>query len=576
MNLKKSCRLLEKYMSIYIKLFCKYASFDYVKKLADSIKNDGLRHAVKKIFLSIKKYIKDQDFFILHKNEVVTILTPGHTYFVASLLKQALLRCNVSSNIVSDINHRIKSNIPYIVICPQVFKKLPRKRVIFFQMEQHTSRWFTKEYHTLLNNADIVFDYSIENIEKLVKENIPFSKIFYLPISFNPIKNCPSISERENDILFYGDISSPRRKKILDAIGNHYKIKIITDLFGEEIQKELLKSKIVLNIHYYQQSVLETTRLHEAISHGCIVISERSPDIDQYPLLKKVVNFVDADDVDGMISILDRLLKNENLISKSQERLLDIVEKTPNIFNFFFFRFLFYIGFIDFDKLYKELSTNLSQLSNRVCLSLPESTNRYKQFKNNNILGFDIFPGIRHRIGWIGCGLSYKFLLKYMAEKNYPFTIICEDDCEFPPNFSQRFDIVYKKILSNTLNWDIFSGFIADFSNDVNILDIETFHGETLVTIDRTVSTVFMIYSQKIYPIVDSWDYTNTKIDNTIDRFIERTKNLRIVITSPFLVGHQEQLHSTLWDVENSHYNDAISHSKKMLEEKVNEFRQGK
>lgn len=80
----------------------------------------------------------------------------------------------------------------------------------------------------------------------------------------------------------------------------------------------------------------------------------------------------------------------------------------------------------------------------------------------------------------------------------------------------------------------------------------------------------------KIYNIVDSWDYTNTEIANTIDRFIEKTKNLKIVTTNPFLVGHQEQLHSTLWDVENSKFSDMISNSKTLLEEKIYEFRHGK
>lgn len=572
-------------MSTYIKLIVKYVSFEYIKKFVNCVKKEGLIHTAKKIIITIKKNIKgiststnidDKDFFTLNKNEVITILTPGHTYFVASLLKEALLRCNIRSKIISNTNHEIKSNSPYIVICPQIFKNLPCERVIFFQMEQHTSRWFTRKYYKLLNKANIIFDYSIENIEKLLKKNIPFSKLFYMPISFNLTENCPNILERKNDILFYGDTSSPRRKKILNAIGQHYKVKIITDLFGEEIKKELLESKIVLNIHYYQQSVLETTRLYEAISHGCIVISESSPDIDQYPLLKEVVNYIDCDDINGMISTIDILLKDENRIRESQEKIFDIVKNAPNIFNFFFFRFLFYIGAIDFDKLYKELSTNFNQLSNKVCLSLPESTNRYKLFKKNNIHGFDIFPGIRHKIGWIGCGLSYKFLLKYMAEKNYPFAIICEDDCEFPANFTQRFNTIYKKIVSNTMYWDIFSGFIADVSKDTNILDMEIVDGETLITIDKTVSMVFMIYSQKIYNIVDSWDYTNTKNENTIDRFIEKTKNLRIVTTNPFLVGHQEQLHSTLWDVENSKYSDMISNSKALLEEKIYKFRHGK
>lgn len=560
-------------MKRYIKLFFKYFSLQYFKKLIFSVKNNGIIFTLKKILSIIRKNTGQKKTFTLHKNDIVTILTPGHTFFVASLIQAALSRCNIQSEIISDTKHKCKKNTPYIVICPQVFKRLPRKRVIFFQMEQYTSRWFTPKYYRLLNKADIIFDYSIDNIEKLLKENISFSKLFYLPISFNIINDCPKISERKYDILFYGDISSPRRKKFLDAIGKRYNIKIATNHFGDEIRQLLLESKIVLNIHYYPQNILETTRLYEAISHGCIVISESSSDIDQHSLLKDVINFVDCDDIDGMISTIDMFLSNEQYSIKKQEHNLSIIRNAPNLFNFFFYRFLFYIGFIDFDRLYTELSTNLKKLSNKVCLSLPETPQRYNLFKENNKLKFDIFPGIRHPISWIGCGLSYKFLLKYMAENKYPFTIICEDDCDFPPNFSERFEIIYRKIMSDTQNWDIFSGFIADLSQDVHILDIEEFSGETFITIDKTVSMVFMIYSQKAYHIIDQWDYTNTEQDNTIDRFIENKQNLRIILTHPFLVGHQEKLNSTLWEIKNSQYNDIILKTHDLLIEKISKFK---
>lgn len=127
--------------------------------------------------------------------------------------------------------------------------------------------------------------------------------------------------------------------------------------------------------------------------------------------------------------------------------------------------------------------------------------------------------------------------------------------------------------MSDTQNWDIFSGFIADLSQDVHILDIEEFSGETFITIDKTVSMVFMIYSQKAYHIIDQWDYTNTEQDNTIDRFIENKQNLRIILTHPFLVGHQEQLNSTLWEMKNSQYNDMILKTHELLIEKISKFK---
>ncbi|VTN10213.1 Uncharacterised protein [Raoultella terrigena] len=50
----------------------------------------------------------------------------------------------------------------HIVVCPQMFKQLP-KHYIAFQMEQSVnSRWFTEEYFARLNNAVAIFDYSLK------------------------------------------------------------------------------------------------------------------------------------------------------------------------------------------------------------------------------------------------------------------------------------------------------------------------------------------------------------------------------------------------------------------------------
>ena len=45
-----------------------------------------------------------------------------------------------------------------------------------------------------------------------------------------------------------------------------YNIKIINNIYGIELFHEIINSKIVLNIHFYKDAILETNRLNEILS----------------------------------------------------------------------------------------------------------------------------------------------------------------------------------------------------------------------------------------------------------------------------------------------------------------------
>ncbi|MBC8674081.1 glycosyltransferase family 25 protein [Aeromonas hydrophila] len=53
-------------------------------------------------------------------------------------------------------------------------------------------------------------------------------------------------------------------------------------------------------------------------------------------------------------------------------------------------------------------------------------------------------PGLRHRLGWVGCGLSYKFLINRAKDLNFQQITICEDDVSLPDDF--RADLIILKI----------------------------------------------------------------------------------------------------------------------------------
>jgi hypothetical protein len=121
--------------------------------------------------------------------------------------------------------------------------------------------------------------------------------------------------------------------------------------------------------------------------------------------------------------------------------------------------------------------------------------------------------------------------------------------------------------------WDIFVGIIAHLHPDTLVFDVQESGGLTFVTVDKMTSTVFNIYSRRAMEVIAHWDETNEDDQtNTIDRYLERTENLRIVTLLEPVFGHREDLASSLWGFGNEQYGTYIEKSRALLREKVDEF----
>lgn len=257
---------------------------------------------------------------LIREKKKLVILTTKHCLFIADLLVDSLEKLNIKADVILNKPKWGYSDLPHIVICPQIFKYLPNN-YIAFQMEQsESSNWFTEEYLKKLNSSVAVFDYSLVNVGYLKKQLANPAKVFYLPISINRSymgKFSNEFPTRNYDIVFYGDDKSQRRKKILDILKSKYRVKIVNGVFGTALYKELSDAKLVVNIHYYENALLETTRLYECLSlSNNIIISERGRDQDQHKYLENMIDFVDDGDVEGLVSKIDYYIKDSDLINK--------------------------------------------------------------------------------------------------------------------------------------------------------------------------------------------------------------------------------------------------------------------
>jgi len=258
---------------------------------------------------------------VLKKTKSISIVTNQYTLFVANLLKRHLLSLGFTVSIVSAYSPEIDADL-YLIICPQAFEILPppNKRIVY-QLEQSvSSRWFTKEYFNILYNSLAVFDYAKCNIKFLEDHRIPSEQIFYMPLAPLPCYLEMDFKEeisdpdvKKFDILFYGDFKNKRRIKFIKALQENFKVRVETNLFGGDLHKAIRQASVVVNIHYYEGALLESTRLCECLSLGATVISESSSNQGEHLDWEDLVIFTPINDIQGMIKAVHDFLQDNKI-----------------------------------------------------------------------------------------------------------------------------------------------------------------------------------------------------------------------------------------------------------------------
>lgn len=203
----------------------------------------------------------------------------------------------------------------YIILGAHRYEIPISNKVIIVQTEQIDSKWFTSSYIKKLKESMFVWDFSPRNVIELRKRyNLP---VYYLPmrIPLSVFLNDPWIVSEDIDVLFFGAFHK-RRKLFEEKIRTSLKLKKVffryNDLFGNEREDLIKRSKIVLNIHYWKNSSLETHRIENLCSKGKCVISERSSDELLDNEYKDSIEFVNIDDINSMISKINLLLTNSS------------------------------------------------------------------------------------------------------------------------------------------------------------------------------------------------------------------------------------------------------------------------
>jgi len=250
------------------------------------------------------------------------IISTNYTILFAQKLRDYLktfkIRCVIYTNIYYSLIAKAEKDknlyllfVGTITLLNENITYLPPNKYIIYQIEQLNQNKF---YYNKLNQNMIhlmltsyaIYDYSIVNLDyypsfmrSIVKIVIPY--IPYIPYNLENFESGLREDNKKN-ILFIGTLNE-RRTNILNNLKNyivsqnlHYNLIIFQKLFNNEL-KELLKTcDFVLNLHYYDNAILEVFRFEDVIPYNVKILSEEPGNKTEDYLIniyQKNNNFVD-------------------------------------------------------------------------------------------------------------------------------------------------------------------------------------------------------------------------------------------------------------------------------------------
>ena len=226
--------------------------------------------------------------------QITIALQPGMNKIlgnIALMLVDGLTKLNVDCKIWSE--EKIPEGVKAIVLGANFYAsdellKLSRNSIIF-NVENASSIFITEDYIRALRNFH-VWDYSASNarlLEKILGRPVRNVKLFHGD-SMNRIVHA---DVKDIDVLFFGSFNERRAAVLEDLRERGLNVCAVFNVYGDELDALIARSKVVLNLHYYDNGHLEVVRLLDLLANHCAIVTESSPDdVEEEDLLEAMVS----------------------------------------------------------------------------------------------------------------------------------------------------------------------------------------------------------------------------------------------------------------------------------------------
>jgi hypothetical protein len=170
-----------------------------------------------------------------------------------------------------------------------------------------------------------VWDYSERNIEKM--RSMGVHDVRHLKLGFQKeLRRIPKLRDREFDVLFYGS-ANDRRARVLDGLVEAgINVKYLFGVYGAERDEVIARSRLVLNHHFYKSEIFEVVRVSYLLTNSVAVVGEVNDTTSIDDIYRSAIT---AAPYDGLVEACTRLVKDDALLARAEERAYDLFSKHP-------------------------------------------------------------------------------------------------------------------------------------------------------------------------------------------------------------------------------------------------------
>ena len=185
-------------------------------------------------------------------------------------------------------------------------RKLPADAILYnFEQLRDGAPWFQPRYLALLRRFR-VWDYSLANIDYLRRSSIS-PEARHVPVGYVPQWTRIESTEQDIDVLFFGRLTD-RRKRVLHALADlGFEVRFLVGVFGQERDRWIARSKVVLNIHAQAGGLFEYLRVLSLLANRKAVVPEPGVADELDPGLARGLEVVPYD---RLIESCVRLIRN--------------------------------------------------------------------------------------------------------------------------------------------------------------------------------------------------------------------------------------------------------------------------
>jgi len=159
-------------------------------------------------------------------------------------------------------------------------RAVPPPGAILYNLEQvqEGSPWFGRELLELYRRHPL-WDYSAANATALERLGLPRPRV--VPVGYVPELTRIAPADEDVDVLFYGSLNDRRKAVLRELEARGARVHIAFGLYGAARDRLVARSRLVLNVHFYEAKVFEIVRVSYLLANRRTVVSERGHDREE-------------------------------------------------------------------------------------------------------------------------------------------------------------------------------------------------------------------------------------------------------------------------------------------------------